>query len=222
MPPQKKDKKKGMSRAKQVSSFEAVKARNRGEDPYAPKDAEKDAGESSSSDEEEGEDDPKVFKKEKGATLADLMDRQTLNGALNNEDEAFADGPSRKQREEIEKEKKRRAYEKLHREGKTDEAKADLARLAEIKKRREAAAKEREEKLKAEEAKKAPERGGNSAYVDALGGEKSRKLPGSRKKDECGDMLSAYHTTKKVEEVDPATALAGSIEACRLEEDDFM
>ncbi len=115
-------------------------------------------------------------------------------------------------------------YEKLHREGKTDEAKADLARLAEIKARREAAAKEREDKKKEEEAKRGgPPKASTSAYVEALGGEKSRKMPGQKKKtDDCADIYDAYRTEKKVEEVDPATALAGSIEACRLEEDDFM
>merc|ERR1712014_23875 len=50
---------------------------------------------------------------------------------------------TRKQREEIEKQAARRRYEELHKAGKTDEAKADLARLEEVKKRREEAAKKK-------------------------------------------------------------------------------
>ena len=40
-------------------------------------------------------------------------------------------------REAIEKEQAKQRYEKLHAEGKTDEARADLARLAIIRKQRE-------------------------------------------------------------------------------------
>ena len=51
-------------------------------------------------------------------------------------------------REAIEKEQARQRYEKLHAEGKTDQARADLARLAIIKKQREEAAKKKEEERK--------------------------------------------------------------------------
>lgn len=54
-------------------------------------------------------------------------------------------------REEIEKLKSKERYNKLHSEGKTDQAKADLARLAIIKKQREEAAKKRDEIRKGEE-----------------------------------------------------------------------
>lgn len=53
-------------------------------------------------------------------------------------------------REEIEKQKAKERYMKLHLEGKTDQARADLARLAIIKKQREEAAKKREELRKGE------------------------------------------------------------------------
>lgn len=53
-------------------------------------------------------------------------------------------------REEIEKQKAKERYMKLHQEGKTDQARADLARLAIIKKQREDAAKKREEIRKGE------------------------------------------------------------------------
>uniref|UniRef100_A0A8C1CXZ5 Pdgfa associated protein 1a n=1 Tax=Cyprinus carpio carpio TaxID=630221 RepID=A0A8C1CXZ5_CYPCA len=65
---------------------------------------------------------------------------------------------SRREREEIEKQKAKERYMKLHLEGKTDQARADLARLAIIKKQREDAARKRDElrkgeKKEAEEAK---------------------------------------------------------------------
>lgn len=53
-------------------------------------------------------------------------------------------------REEIEKQKSKERYMKLHLEGKTEQARADLARLAIIKKQREEAAKKREELRKGE------------------------------------------------------------------------
>ncbi|KAF4106644.1 pdgfa associated protein 1a [Onychostoma macrolepis] len=62
---------------------------------------------------------------------------------------------SRREREEIEKQKAKERYMKLHLEGKTDQAKADLARLAIIKKQREDAAKKREELRKEKEAEEA-------------------------------------------------------------------
>ena len=52
---------------------------------------------------------------------------------------------SRREREEIEKQRAKARYQKLHAEGKTDEAKADLARLAIIRKQREDAEKKRQE-----------------------------------------------------------------------------
>lgn len=61
---------------------------------------------------------------------------------------------SRREREELEKQQAKARYQQLHMEGKTDEARADLARLAIIRKQREEAAKKREEERKAaEEAK---------------------------------------------------------------------
>lgn len=59
---------------------------------------------------------------------------------------------SRREREEIEKQKAKERYMKLHLEGKTDQARADLARLAIIKKQREEAAKKREEQRKEKDA----------------------------------------------------------------------
>jgi len=66
---------------------------------------------------------------------------------------------SRRQREELEKEKKRRNYMKAHEQGKTPEAKAQLERLQKIRMEREAAAKRKEEEVKAKEQAKAAARG---------------------------------------------------------------
>uniref|UniRef100_A0A667XHK3 Pdgfa associated protein 1a n=1 Tax=Myripristis murdjan TaxID=586833 RepID=A0A667XHK3_9TELE len=62
---------------------------------------------------------------------------------------------SRREREEIEKQKAKERYMKLHLEGKTEQARADLARLAIIRKQREEAAKKREELRKEKEAEEA-------------------------------------------------------------------
>jgi hypothetical protein len=62
-----------------------------------------------------------------------------------------APGLSRREREELEKQAAKERYEKLHLAGKTDEARADLARLALIRKQREDAAKKRDEEKKAQD-----------------------------------------------------------------------
>jgi len=60
---------------------------------------------------------------------------------------------SRREREAVEAQQARERYMKLHMEGKTDEARADLARLALVKERREAeAARKTAEKLEKEKA----------------------------------------------------------------------
>lgn len=51
-------------------------------------------------------------------------------------------------REEIEKQKAKERYMKMHLAGKTDQAKADLARLAIIRKQREEASRKKEEERK--------------------------------------------------------------------------
>lgn len=55
---------------------------------------------------------------------------------------------SRREREEIERQRAQAHYQKLHAEGKTEQARADLARLAIIKQQREEAKKRREEEQK--------------------------------------------------------------------------
>ncbi|XP_017762881.1 PREDICTED: 28 kDa heat- and acid-stable phosphoprotein-like [Eufriesea mexicana] len=58
---------------------------------------------------------------------------------------------SRKEREQLEKQRAYANYQKLHAAGKTDEARADLARLAIVKQQREEAAKKREAEKKQKE-----------------------------------------------------------------------
>lgn len=60
---------------------------------------------------------------------------------------------SRREREELEAKRKEAAYRKKHEAGETDEAKSDLARLAEVRKRREDAKKAKEAQAAADEAK---------------------------------------------------------------------
>ena len=101
------------------------------------------------------------------------------------------DGPApmtRKQREEAERERKAAEYRKRHEAGLTEEYKRDMAKLAEVKKRREAAAKkaaaEKEETEKLEKERKAlAEASGafdDDSDDDAEGKKKSKK---SKKKD---------------------------------------
>jgi len=59
--------------------------------------------------------------------------------------------PTLLHREELEKQKAKERYMKMHLAGKTDQAKADLARLAIIRKQREEAAKKKEEEKKGEQ-----------------------------------------------------------------------
>ncbi|CAI7766853.1 unnamed protein product [Closterium sp. NIES-53] len=61
---------------------------------------------------------------------------------------------SRREREEIEKERGKERYMKLQEQGKTEQSKKDLERLALIRQQREEAAKKKEEERLAKEAKK--------------------------------------------------------------------
>jgi len=86
---------------------------------------------------------------------------------------------SRREREAIEKEQARQRYEKLHAEGKTDEARADLARLAIIRKQREDAAKK---KLQEKEEKDAKVAEAETARRKAMEAQLSGESSGGRKK----------------------------------------
>eukprot|EP00111_Clytia_hemisphaerica_P020102 TCONS_00059236-protein len=86
---------------------------------------------------------------------------------------------TRREREAIEKEQARQKYEKLHAEGKTDEARADLARLAIVKKQREEAAKKKDQEKKDKEAKLVEAEKARKAAMEA---QASAPKPGGRKR----------------------------------------
>jgi len=111
--------------------------------------------EESESSEEESEDEDA---KKKG--VAGMIEVENPNRAKKShkkvtaiDDSKAASKPqlSRREREELEKAKAKANYQKLHAAGKTDEARADLARLAIIRKQREEAAAKRDAEKKAKE-----------------------------------------------------------------------
>ncbi|GAB1598275.1 28 kDa heat- and acid-stable phosphoprotein-like isoform X1 [Argonauta hians] len=107
----------------------------------------------SSSDDSDSEDEGKS----KG--VGHLIDIDNPNRVVNKTKKASAlnveqtpsQSLSRREREEIEKQQARIRYQQLHVMGKTEEARADLARLALIKKQREESAKKREDDKKAKD-----------------------------------------------------------------------
>uniref|UniRef100_A0A0E9WYM3 Casein kinase substrate phosphoprotein PP28 domain-containing protein n=1 Tax=Anguilla anguilla TaxID=7936 RepID=A0A0E9WYM3_ANGAN len=94
------------------------------------------------SDSEDSEEDSS--QKRKGVEgLIDIENPNRVAQKTKKVTELELEGPrqlSRREREEIEKQKAKERYMKMHLAGKTDQAKADLARLAIIKKQREDAA----------------------------------------------------------------------------------
>jgi len=107
------------------------------------------------SDDESGEEGEK-----KGNSLIEVENPNHVKNKLKKADDISAAGEgaekpelSRREREAIEKEQARQRYEKLHAEGKTDEARADLARLAIIRKQREEAAKKKQMEKEEKDAK---------------------------------------------------------------------
>ncbi|XP_022185405.2 28 kDa heat- and acid-stable phosphoprotein [Nilaparvata lugens] len=126
----------------------------------AKKDLTKSSGSSES--ESESESDEEVHKAKGVENLIEVenpnrVQKKTkkssaLNEAILKED--VKPNLSRKEREELDRQRATQHYQKLHAEGKTDEARADLARLAIIKQQREEAAKQRDlEKQRKEVAK---------------------------------------------------------------------
>jgi len=115
---------------------------------------EESASESSEESEESSEEDENAKKK----GVAGMIEVENPNRAKKAhkkvtalDDAAAKPQLSRREREEIEKAKAKANYQKLHAAGKTDEARADLARLAIIRKQREEAAAKREAEKKAKE-----------------------------------------------------------------------
>ncbi|XP_037916507.1 28 kDa heat- and acid-stable phosphoprotein-like [Hermetia illucens] len=123
-------------------------------------DEEASGGSRSGSDSEESDDD-----NHKAKGVSNLIEIENPNrvakksavkvSKVGSGDKAAKPELSRREREELEKQKAQLLYQKLHAEGKTEQARADLARLAIIKQHRaEAAARREAEKKEKEERKK--------------------------------------------------------------------
>ncbi|XP_041829896.1 pdgfa associated protein 1a [Melanotaenia boesemani] len=144
-------------RGKQFSNPEEIDRQMR-----AQKELEENAGaekESSDSEEESSSDEESESKKRSGVEgLIEIENPNRVSQKSKKVTEIDEGAPrelSRREREEIEKQKSKERYMKMHLEGKTEQARADLARLAIIKKQREDAAKKREELRKVKEAEEA-------------------------------------------------------------------
>lgn len=116
-------------------------------------------GSSSGSEEDSSSDDESDSRKRSGVEgLIEIENPNRVSQKNKKVTELDVNAPkelSRREREEIEKQKSKERYMKLHLEGKTEQARADLARLAIIKKQREEAAKKRDELRKEKEAEEA-------------------------------------------------------------------
>ncbi|XP_066563373.1 pdgfa associated protein 1a [Amia ocellicauda] len=112
------------------------------------------APESASNSEEESSDEDYDHKKKGVEGLIEIENPNRVTQKSKKVAEVDVTAPkelSRREREEIEKQRAKERYMKLHLEGKTEQARADLARLAIIKKQREDAARKREDLRKARE-----------------------------------------------------------------------
>lgn len=130
------------------------KWRNTREESSDDEDEEEEEGSAEGSDDSEEESEEEA----KGAgALIDIQNpnRQPKKAFVKAADVEETDAPqlSRREREQVEKQKAQAAYMKRHAEGKTSQAKADLARLAIIKQHRAEAAARREADKKSKETK---------------------------------------------------------------------
>ncbi|KQK09762.1 28 kDa heat- and acid-stable phosphoprotein [Brachypodium distachyon] len=120
--------------------------------------AEEEEEEIEESEEEESEDDAEGKAKHKGTEGIIQIENPNLVKAKNIKAKEVDLGKttelSRREREEIEKQKSHERYMKLQEQGKTDQAKKDLERLALIRQQRADAAKKREEEKAAKEQRK--------------------------------------------------------------------
>jgi hypothetical protein len=108
---------------------------------------------SSSSEESESEDENAKKKGVAGVIEIENPNRVKQKMKKASQLDTVADKPqlSRREREELDKQKAKAHYQKMHAAGKTEEARADLARLAIIRKQREDAATKRADDIKAKE-----------------------------------------------------------------------
>ena len=155
-------------RAKKFTSIEELESQRREEQNWRSKDNESSEEDSSSEDEKpeiiQTNNPNRVVQKEKKLSQLDDI---TSTGTAE---------LSRREREEIQKQEAARRYQQLHAQGKTDEARADLARLAIVRKQREEAARKREEEKKEREARQ------NAAKEASLNAIKNKGGGGGRKR----------------------------------------
>ncbi|KAH0631975.1 hypothetical protein JD844_019936, partial [Phrynosoma platyrhinos] len=154
-------------RARQYTSPEEIDAQLQAEKQKAKDEEEEEEGgdgatgepkkkeKSLDSDESEEEDDEDYQPKHKGVEgMIDIENPNRVAQTAKKVTQIDLESPrelSRREREEIEKQKAKERYMKMHLAGKTEQAKADLARLAIIRKQREEAAKKKEEERKAKD-----------------------------------------------------------------------
>lgn len=153
-------------RARQYTSPEEIDAQLQAEKQKAREEEEQEEGgdgaagdpkkekKSLDSDESEDEEDDYQQKRKGVEGLIDIENPNRVAQTTKKVTQLDLDGPkelSRREREEIEKQKAKERYMKMHLAGKTEQAKADLARLAIIRKQREEAARKKEEERKAKD-----------------------------------------------------------------------
>ncbi|XP_004227047.2 uncharacterized protein LOC100180108 [Ciona intestinalis] len=127
-------------RARQFTSVDELESQRKQEQNWRKK-QESSSGEDTSEDEEKTDvNNPNrvLNKTKKASQLDEIVTTPTTD-------------LSRREKEQIAKQEAQRRYQQLHAQGKTDEARADLARLAIIRKQREEAAQKREAEKKAKE-----------------------------------------------------------------------
>lgn len=143
-------------RGKQFSNPEEIDRQMRAQKEMEENEGAEGEGSSGSEDESSSDDEPQKRKGVEGLIEIENPNRVAQKSKKVVEiDVSEPKELSRREREEIEKQKAKERYMKLHLEGKTDQAKADLARLAIIKKQREDAARKREDLRKEKEAQEA-------------------------------------------------------------------
>lgn len=218
---------RGYGENKYFSGAEAVKARNRAAEEA---EREEEEGRESGSDAEEVTEQMKQMevKEKKQSGVAHLIAGEKV--AYNEDKDGIR--MTRRQQEELAKQKRERAYREAHARGETDEAKADLARLKAVRERREAAKKEKEAAEQKEKEAEAAKRAEGQEYRDALGSD-AAKVRGQRSKEAKAkkegdgdtdrgagndrDMYVAYANAKSsVDHGDHPTA------AAKAAEEDFM
>ncbi|CAM6097648.1 unnamed protein product [Calypogeia fissa] len=137
--------------------FSTIEEMAAGESSGKPKSFKRDAEEEESEEESEEEEEDDENVKKKGAQGVIEIENPNLVKAKNiKAKDVDLDRPaelSRREREELEKQRAHERYLKLQEQGKTEQSKKDLERLALIRQQRLEAAKKREEEKAAKEAK---------------------------------------------------------------------